>query len=76
VLPLLLTTSHHNLPDPDATPERKDSVNEDENKSRTDTASSFAFCSELILWQVSLMLFALDCLPLAIAFLPTDTEAF
>lgn len=54
VLPLLLTTSHHNIPDPEMTPERESLADDEnaENKSRTAAASSFAFCSELILWQV------------------------
>ena len=56
VLPLLLTTSHHNLPDPAASPERETTPEEEDNKSRTAAAGSFAFCSELILWQVRLNL--------------------
>ena len=58
VLPLLLTTSHHNLPDPATSPERETTPEENEdNKNRTAAAGSFAFCSELILWQVRLILF-------------------
>ncbi|XP_076465247.1 dmX-like protein 2 isoform X2 [Babylonia areolata] len=52
VLPLLLTTSHHNLPDPNATPERETPTEETDNKNHSNSAGSFAFCSELILWQV------------------------
>lgn len=53
VLPLLLTTSHHNLPDPDTTPERETSPEEEDgDASKSLGAEVFAFCSELILWQV------------------------
>nr|KAG5690689.1 hypothetical protein BaRGS_013475 [Batillaria attramentaria] len=51
VLPLLLTTSHHNLPDSDATPEREPTPDENEDKTEQENTGSFAFCSELILWQ-------------------------
>ncbi|KAK7475123.1 hypothetical protein BaRGS_00033615 [Batillaria attramentaria] len=53
VLPLLLTTSHHNLPDSDATPEREPTPDENEDKTEQENTGSFAFCSELILWQVN-----------------------
>ncbi|PVD19781.1 hypothetical protein C0Q70_20272 [Pomacea canaliculata] len=54
VLPLLLTTSHHNLPDPDTTPERETSPEEEDgDASKSLGAGVFAFCSELILWQVN-----------------------
>ncbi|XP_070175544.1 dmX-like protein 2 isoform X2 [Littorina saxatilis] len=55
VLPLLLTTSHHNLPDPDATPERETTPDDDldDNRNKKAETGGFAFCSELILWQVN-----------------------
>ncbi|KAL8625455.1 hypothetical protein ACOMHN_018600 [Nucella lapillus] len=52
VLPLLLTTSHHNMPDPNATPESEIPSDENDNKNADASVGSFAFCSELILWQV------------------------
>lgn len=46
VLPLLLTTSHHNIPEEES-PE-KDSATDDDGESH----GGFSFCSELILWRV------------------------
>lgn len=64
VLPLLLTTSHHNVPKP-VTPVRDDNPNispskdqddemcdECESKNRDNLVGGVEFCSELILWRV------------------------
>ena len=54
VLPLLLTTSHHNIPD-EETPDKADTPPGGEGEEAREFGNpqgGFAFCSELILWQV------------------------
>ena len=45
VLPLMLTSSHHNIPK-DSSPDSEDP------DSSSETPGGFTFCSELILWRV------------------------
>ncbi|XP_034938961.1 dmX-like protein 2 isoform X2 [Chelonus insularis] len=58
VLPLLVTTSHHNIPE--YNPQNSDGQNQNNeneenrnnNQNNTDIMSATGFCSELILWRV------------------------
>lgn len=56
VLPLLLTTSHHNIPEadsPDGTDTNDKTKNcDEENATNKGNPGGFEFCSELILWKV------------------------
>ncbi|XP_041373660.1 dmX-like protein 2 isoform X2 [Gigantopelta aegis] len=54
VLPLLLTTSHHNIPE-EETPDKADTPPGGEEGGASEFGNpqgGFAFCSELVLWQV------------------------